>query len=310
MALKTFAKHVSLALHPLLAFATVAAAADIVTLRPKAVVRADVVLLGDLVTGAGAKAGTPLFRAPDVGKVGAIRAETIARAAAELGLKGIDTGGLQAILVSREARAATPAEVQAAVRAALLKLDASLVDAIVRFDAPPPALALGGDGGLAVEAQTFNLETGAFVVRIAQVEGAVPLSGQIQSLVEVPVLRRLVSRGDIIGPADFSLEARPRRMLASGVMADPARLPGFVARRALRAGDVIREADLAPRDSVERNQKVIIAYERPGMSLTLAGKALASGPIGAVIQVQNISSKRTFDAVVTGDGKVSARLSP
>lgn len=310
MPLKIFAKHVAIALHPLLAFATVATAADLVTLRPKAIVKADVVMLGDLVTGAGAKAGTPLFRAPDVGRIGTIRADAIARAAEELGLKGIETGGLQAVLVSREPRAVTHAELQAAVRATLIKLDASLADATVHFDAPPPALAASGEAP-AIEPQAFNLETGAFVVRVAQADAAgVTLTGRIQSLVEVPVLRRLVSRGDVIGPADFAMEARPRRLLASGLLTNPAKLPGVVARRALKAGEAIRESDLAPRDLVERNQKVTIAYERPGMSLTLAGKALASGPAGAVIQVQNVASKRTFDAVVTGEGKVSARLSP
>ena len=308
MPLKSCKKLVLLAIAPLLVLTP--AAAENLALRPEAKVSGDTVRLGDLVTGAGDKAGIALFRAPELGRIGTIRTESIRKAAEELGLPGLVTNGLKAVLVSRAARQASPDEVAGAVRAALLRLDASLADAAVDFDSPPLGLDLPPNASLAVEPVNFDMEQGRFTVKIAQSDAAVTLSGTIRTMIEVPVLTRAVSRGDVISSADVVLEPRPRRSLPSGLLMDSARLTSLIARRPLKAGETIRETDLASRDLVERNQKVTVSYDSPGINLTLAAKALAAGPAGAVVPVQNLTSKRTFDAVVTGPGAVSAKLTP
>ena len=63
MPLKSCKKLVLLAIAPLLVLTP--AAAENLALRPEAKVSGDTVRLGDLVTGAGDKAGIALFRAPE-----------------------------------------------------------------------------------------------------------------------------------------------------------------------------------------------------------------------------------------------------
>jgi flagella basal body P-ring formation protein FlgA len=80
---------------------------------------------------------------------------------------------------------------------------------------------------------------------------------------------------------------------------------GLSTRRALRAGTVLRPADLVKLDVVNRNEAVTISYDVPGISLTLRGKAIEAGGVGDVINVLNIQSNRTVQATITGPGRVT-----
>jgi flagella basal body P-ring formation protein FlgA len=60
---------------------------------------------------------------------------------------------------------------------------------------------------------------------------------------------------------------------------------------------------------VKRDEFVTIAYEVPGIMLTIRGKAIESGAQGDMITVLNIQTKRNVQGIVTGPGRVSM-LSP
>jgi flagellar basal body P-ring formation protein FlgA len=49
----------------------------------------------------------------------------------------------------------------------------------------------------------------------------------------------------------------------------------------------------------------MMTFEQPGMQLSMRGKALAGGAVGDTIQVQNISSKKTVEAVITGPNRAA-----
>ncbi|WP_303827651.1 flagellar basal body P-ring formation chaperone FlgA [Asticcacaulis taihuensis] len=55
--------------------------------------------------------------------------------------------------------------------------------------------------------------------------------------------------------------------------------------------------------AVKRSEMVSVTWTQNGLSLTLSGPAQKDGAIGDVIQVQNPSSKKMIDAVVTGPGR-------
>lgn len=55
--------------------------------------------------------------------------------------------------------------------------------------------------------------------------------------------------------------------------------------------------------AVKRSEIVAVTWTQNGLSLTLSGPAQKDGAIGDVIQVQNPSSKKMIDAVVTGPGE-------
>ncbi len=54
--------------------------------------------------------------------------------------------------------------------------------------------------------------------------------------------------------------------------------------------------------AVKRSEMVAVTWTQNGLSLTLSGPAQKDGAVGDVIQVQNPSSKKMIDAVVTGPG--------
>ena len=73
----------------------------------------------------------------------------------------------------------------------------------------------------------------------------------------------------------------------------------------MRAGQVIRQADVAKPELIARGETVTIMFQVPGITLTIVGKAVDPGALGDVISVLNVQSKRTVQATVIGPGRVS-----
>jgi flagella basal body P-ring formation protein FlgA len=104
---------------------------------------------------------------------------------------------------------------------------------------------------------------------------------------------------------DVTLERRRRSELAQDVVTDIAKIAGNAARRAMGRGSLIREADVQRPEAVERNATILRTFEQPGLQLAMRGRALAGGAVGDVIQVQNINSKKTVEAVITGPNRAA-----
>ncbi|MGA9657529.1 MAG: flagella basal body P-ring formation protein FlgA [Asticcacaulis sp.] len=54
---------------------------------------------------------------------------------------------------------------------------------------------------------------------------------------------------------------------------------------------------------VKRSEMVSVVWSQNGLTLSVTGQAQKDGGIGDVIQIQNPSSKKMFEAVVTGPGQ-------
>lgn len=277
-------------------------------LKAEATVAGEVVHLGDLVENAGDSAHIALFSAPALGAIGTIRAERVAEAARELGLTGFDAADLKAVIVRRASPATTMDGVLTRIRNQLAERDTSALDAPIAIDRPltDAELTLAATGPMEIE--EMDVRSGRFMLRLGTGPASLRLRGTADLRFDLPVLARPFARGDVIAAADLTMEKRSRRELPAGTISEPAQLIGTVARRALSPGQPLKQGDIAAPDLVDRNQLVTVTYEVPGMSLTLRGRALASGVLGAVVAVQNSTSKKTIEAVVTGPGRVTARL--
>ncbi len=77
----------------------------------------------------------------------------------------------------------------------------------------------------------------------------------------------------------------------------------MVPRRTLRAGEPIRNADLAKPILVEKNQLVTVVYSTGGLTLSMRGRAQSAGSMGEAVRVQNPQSKRIVDGVVSGPAR-------
>lgn len=86
---------------------------------------------------------------------------------------------------------------------------------------------------------------------------------------------------------------------------------GLVAKRAMRAGTVIRSHMAGPAQSpiiVKRNQSVVIRIESPGFLITAVGVALLDGKAGENVKVRNVDSQRIIVARINDDGSVEPVL--
>ncbi len=291
----------------------VAAALAQPRLRPIAQVEADVVRLGDLIDNAGPQGDTIVFGAPQPGQSGVISASRIVSAARDHGIVALETNGLSSIAVRRLGRTVGAEEIAAAIREALvaqqrLAPDTEIELASGQMEAVVESL---GTGPVVVRGLSYNGASGRFeATYVVQGSRALEIAparvvGNVLDIVRVPVLSRPVLKGDIVSAADVTMERRRRSELGQDIVTDPSRVVGNAARRPLGRGSLIRDTDLQRPELVERNAIVMMTFEQPGMQLQMRGKALTAGAIGDTIQVQNISSKKVVEAVVTGPNRAT-----
>ena len=88
-------------------------------LRELVAVSSEIVRIGDLVENAGAAADVPVFRAPDLGQTGAVQLGRIIEALRPYNLTGLDTGGLNEVVVTRLSRAMTAKDITDRITRAL-----------------------------------------------------------------------------------------------------------------------------------------------------------------------------------------------
>jgi flagella basal body P-ring formation protein FlgA len=292
---------------------TIANAAAQARLRPIVQVEDDVVRLGDLIDGAGDRAQVAVFGAPQPGASGMISAIRIVGAARDHGITGVETNGLSTVAVRRIGRTVGAEEIARAIQQAIVaqhhlpgdtevELNAGQMEVVVESAAREP---------VAVRTLSYNGASGRFEATfVVPGSRALELSpakvvGNVSDIVRVPVLSRAVLKGDVVTANDVTLERRRRSELAQDVVTDIAKIAGNAARRAMGRGSLIREADVQRPEAVERNATILMTFEQPGLQLAMRGRALAGGAVGDVIQVQNINSKKTVEAVITGPNRAA-----
>lgn len=120
----------------------------------------------------------------------------------------------------------------------------------------------------------------------------------------VPVLAQPMARGEII--RDESLASLEIKRSPAGIdyITHSSALIGMAAKRPLRAGVPLRISDVAPPQIIKKNDLVTIAFEAPGLSLSIRGKALDDGIYGKTIRVMNTQTNRVFEGVTAAAGYV------
>jgi flagella basal body P-ring formation protein FlgA len=287
-------------------------------LRAAVTVSADVVRIGDLVENAGSTAQIAIFRAPDLGTTGTLPVSQLMQALRAHHVIGVDTRDLREVSVTRASRTLGTKEVEAQIARALerrnglgdaanlaitfeqgslrdLQLDAAyrgeMRPAIVRFDPRNSRFDV-----------TFEI-----VNDVTAEPTRLRFIGIAVETVETAVVTRNVERNEVLRASDVVTERKPKAEVGSDGMARE-RAVGMQARKSMRAGQAVKAADLGKPDLVTRDQNVTVIYEAPGLYLTGRGKALDSGTEGDVVNIVNLQSKRTIQAVVIGPGQVAAMV--
>ncbi len=275
------------------------------SLRPSVVVRGPVVTLGDLVSGAGVAASTPVFMAPDLGLVGYLDAALVRDAAMQAGLSGVDARGIAAIEVRRFGTMFEAATAEEALRDELAaRLGASSGEALdIAFEEAPADMAVEDDArGRIADLEIYG---DGFEATVALGSRTQRLSGRVTVKVPALVLTRPMGRGEVLEMSDlaFAKIVRPRHGEAVPAFEEAI---GFAIGRALKAGDPVLAGDLMRPVVMERGAPVTLVHRTGRMVLTARGNALKSARIDDIIDVLNTQSRRIVQARVTGPQEAEA----
>ena len=122
--------------------------------------------------------------------------------------------------------------------------------------------------------------------------------------VDVAVLKSDVARGEVIAEADLEYKAIPQIRANASIVRAITDVAGMEARRALKAGELIRTSDIKRPTLVAKGSTVTMLFEAPGMRLSAIGRALTEGAEGDTVTVLNPTSYRKVEAVVVKAGTV------
>jgi flagella basal body P-ring formation protein FlgA len=122
------------------------------------------------------------------------------------------------------------------------------------------------------------------------------------------VATRALARDTVLAPADVRLAPLPSGALGSGVLFDVEGAVGRRLRRPVDAGQVLTINQLMAATVVRRGQQVMLEAEAPGYVVRMAGVAQRDGALGDIIEVQNVNSGRTVQAVVRSAKSVQVLL--
>jgi flagella basal body P-ring formation protein FlgA len=282
-------------------------------LKSEAIVKGDIVRIGDLIENAGIVASVPIFRAPDLGYTGTISADAVLEAVRSHALIGVATGGVRDIVVTRASRTVPAKDVEDAIARALsARFDLGPTkDIAVTFAREMRAMYVEpfSQGTLRVTQMEFDTRSGRFEATLEIPAGTgkrsvMHLVGRAVVTLEVATVTRTVERGSTLRESDVEMERRPRSEVGRDVVTGRQQAVGLAARGTLQPGRPIRVVELMKPDLIQRNDAVTLVYEMPGIMLTVRGKAIESGAEGDVISVLNEQSKRTVQGTIVAPGRV------
>ncbi len=283
-------------------------------LKELVTVTSEIVRVGDLVENAGAAANIPIFRAPDLGQTGAVPVAKVAEALRPYDITGVDTGGLNEIVVTRLSRALTRKDITDRIARAVAGQyglgDALNIGVILDRDIRVLHVEPTASDDLVVSRMNVDQRSGRFDFSFDLAGSAMVrrtglrFTGTVSETVEAATMTRTLRAGEVIKASDVSIERRPKSEMRGESLAAN-QVVGMAAKAPLRTGQPVRADDVIRPQIIQRNEAVTVLYEVPGITVTVRGKALESGAVGDVIGVLNVQSNRTVQATVTGPGRVS-----
>jgi len=284
-------------------------------LKASATVTGDIVRIGDLVENAGAVADVPIFRAPDLGQTGSVPFASVREAVRGHHIIGLDSRGLAEVAVTHAARTITAQNVETRILLALAgkfglpdagNLAVVFDNDVRTFVVEPTATSELAVTHLSYDPRTTRFDVafelpGSLVARRLQLR----FTGSLSETFDALVPTHEIVLGQVLKASDLAVERRPKAASTSTALIAVAQAEGLSAKHALRAGQVIRQADVAKPELVGRGETVTIMFQVPGIMVTVLGKASEPGALGDVISVVNVQSKHTIQATVIGPGRVS-----
>ncbi|MEM9839101.1 MAG: flagellar basal body P-ring formation chaperone FlgA [Pseudomonadota bacterium] len=132
----------------------------------------------------------------------------------------------------------------------------------------------------------FDRRTGNFTAVIGLGQREARVQGQARVSVPIVVAANTLRRDHEISGGDIELRHIPLTQVSATALAHVDDAIGMATRRTLVAGRPIREEDVGPPIVLKKNGAIEIVYARPGISLSMRGRALEDGAVGEAIRVK------------------------
>ena len=282
-------------------------------LKSVSVINSDTLTLGDLFNGLNRNADYIIGPAPQPGQDMVLNARTLYRIAVALDLPWRPASSGDQIIIRREATVVEYDSIKNALEREL-KTKGVRGKFNIELNNGEPTIILPNNlpENVEVASLKYNNQKDYFQATLVAPSNDNPIkeilvSGLVERMVSVPVLRSNLQNGDIIGKNDIDMIDVPQKTLQHNVIMDAEDMIGMTPRRIAHAGKFILAGTLGKPLLVTRGDKVSITFNEGPLILTAKGKALQSGAKGDQVRVTNINSSRTVDAIVSGNNQVTVQ---
>ena len=275
------------------------------TLKPLSTLTGGTIHLSDLWDGV--TTDKALAPAPAPGARITVPSAQLAAIARDYGVDWRPNSSGDRVILDRPGRAVTRDDVKPAIIAALpgagIAVDAELEFGAIAAD-PVPV-----DAKLDVTTTQFDVDptSGRFAALLNIAATGMPdkqirLTGHVQEMTEVPVLRRRFLPGDIIGAQDLGW-AKVRANLARGeIVHVPAQAIGLATKRSMQPDQPIPTAEIGRAMVIQKGESVTVILQSAGLAISARAIATEPGGVGDNIRVLNELARATVEAEVTGPG--------
>jgi len=280
------------------------------TLRPFTTLSGPVVTLADLWDGGETR---PLGPSPAPGARITVEARQLEAIARQFGVEWRSASAGDRVVLDRPGRALGRDDLIGPLRAALAAAGAPRDGELELRGFTAPMVGLGAVAAADVTQLEFDGGTGRFTALVSVVaDGATAaqlrLSGRMLEMTELPVPRRRMMPGEVLGDGDLEW-VRLRAAQAKGDVVRAMRdAVGLALRHSVQPGQPILLADLGRPMVVQKGMPIVLALDSAGIQLTAQGVAMEPAGLGERVHVLNPASRVVLEAEVTGPGR--ARVLP
>jgi flagella basal body P-ring formation protein FlgA len=118
-----------------------------------------------------------------------------------------------------------------------------------------------------------------------------------QRTTRIPVAARDIMRGTILSSSDIKWADTT---LSDGSVPEAASVsPGWIARRVIHVGEILREPGVVKPDLISAGDVVDVVYSTPGVAIKMRGTAIGRGHKGDEVYVK-LDNRRRLRGIIAG----------
>lgn len=280
------------------------------SLKNVSMVEGEAITLGDLFSGLKQNADFVLGPAPKPGEDMVLNARTLYRIAVAMNLPWRPSDGSEKITLRRVATVVSSEKIKSALKKSIQNQGLQGRFSI-HFSEKDPQMILPKNVAANIFVKDINYDAarGSFEAELAGPSLENPqktlfVSGYVERIIAVPVLKNPIRKGTIIGAYDIEWVDMREDEVHAEMMLKADDIVNMTPRRMIFAGKPVLENELESPVLVERGDTITMAFDNGPLALTAEGRALQSGAKGDTIRISNMSSNKSVEGIVIAQGIV------